>query len=131
MRNETLRSELRERVEDGSTDIYWTTAGKHVVYTKQAITHLPIVKPSVVATQIHGNKDDGIDDAVVLRLDGEHLYLSFNGAKLRPHLTVKDNYQLGTVHEVMFEVIDDKHYIYYSEDGQLNAAYQAGNAAQY
>ena len=126
-----IRSELRERTEDGGSDIYWTTEGTHVAYVKQAITHLPIVKPHLVATQIHGNKDDGIDDAMVLRLEEEHLFLSFNGGKLHDDVTVKTNYSLGTVHEVIFEVIDGKHYVYYSEDGDLNTAYTSGNADQY
>jgi len=126
-----IRSELRERTEDGDSDIYWTTEGTHVVYVKQAITHLPIVKPHLVATQIHGNKDDGIDDAMVLRLEEEHLFLSFNGGKLHDDVTIKKDYKLGTVHEVIFEVIDDKHHVYYSEDGGLNAAYQSGNAYKY
>lgn len=126
-----IRSELREREEDGSGDIYWTTDGTHVVYVKQAITHLPIVKSHLVATQIHGNKDDGIDDAMVLRLEDEHLFLSFNGGKLRDDLTIKTDYELGTLHEVIFEVINGKHYVYYSEAGGLEAAYLAGNADSY
>ncbi|MEI6895076.1 MAG: polysaccharide lyase family 7 protein [Colwellia sp.] len=126
-----IRSELREREEDGSVDIYWTTDGTHVVYSKQAITHLPIVKSHLVATQIHGNKDDGIDDALVLRLEDSHLFLSFNGGKLRDDLTIKTNYALGTVHEIMFEIINGKHYVYYSEGGNLASAYTAGNADQY
>ncbi|MGR5094487.1 polysaccharide lyase family 7 protein [Vibrio maritimus] len=126
-----IRSELREREADGSSDIYWTTTGKHVVYAKQAITHLPIVKDHLVATQIHGNKEAGIDDSLVLRLEGSHLFLSFNGGVLRDDLTIKTNYSLGTIHEVMFEVIDGKHYVYYSEDGNLGSAYASGNASQY
>lgn len=126
-----IRSELRERTEDGSSDIYWTTTGTHVAYVKQAITHLPIVKDHLVATQIHGNKSDGIDDAMVLRLEGSHLFLSFNGGKLREDLTIKTNYALGTVHEVIFEVVNGKHYCYYSEDGNLGNAYLNGNASSY
>ncbi|WP_160061062.1 polysaccharide lyase family 7 protein [Psychromonas sp. L1A2] len=126
-----IRSELRERTTDGKSDIYWTTSGTHVAYSKQAITHLPLVKDHLVATQIHGNKDDGIDDSMVLRLEGEHLFLSFNGGKLRSNLTIKEDYKLGTIHEVIFEVVNDKHYVYYSEDGGLNAAYTAGNASKY
>ncbi|KAB1069766.1 carbohydrate-binding protein [Tamlana haliotis] len=126
-----IRSELREREEDGGSDIYWTTSGTHVVYVKQAITHLPIVKSHLVATQIHGNKDDGIDDAMVLRLEDKHLFLSFNGGKLRSDLTIKTNYSLGTLHEVIFEVKDGKHYCYYSEDGNLKNAYANGNASSY
>lgn len=126
-----IRSELRERTTDGSADIYWTTSGTHVIYVKQAITHLPIVKPHLVATQIHGDKSAGIDDAMVLRLENQHLFLSFNGGELRSDHTIKTNYSLGKVHEVIFEVINGKHYVYYSEDGKLEAAYKAGNASSY
>lgn len=126
-----IRSELRERIPDGSLDVYWTTAGQHVIYVEQAITHLPTYKNHLVATQIHGNKDDGIDDSMVLRFEGEHLFLSFNGGKLRSDLTIKNDYQLGTKHEVIFEVIDGKHYCYYSEDGNLKASYDAGTASTY
>lgn len=126
-----IRSELRERETDGSKDIYWTTEGKHMVYVKQAITHLPINKSHLVATQIHGNKDDGIDDSMVLRLEDSHLFLSFNGGKLREDLTIKTNYILGTKHEVIFVVEDGKHYCYYSEDDNLLAAYNSGNADAY
>ena len=126
-----IRSELRERTEDGSADIYWTTSGSHMVYSKQAITHLPTVKPHLVATQIHGNKADGIDDSMVMRLEGSHLFLSFNGGKLRDNVTIKTNYVLGTVHEVIFLVVDGKHYCYYSEDGNLLTRYNNGTAAAY
>ena len=126
-----IRSELRERETDGSKDIYWTTEGKHMVYVKQAITHLPINKSHLVATQIHGNKDDDIDDSMVLRLEDSHLFLSFNGGKLREDLTIKTNYILGTKHEVIFVVEDGKHYCYYSEDDNLLAAYNSGNADAY
>ncbi|MDO6761413.1 carbohydrate-binding protein [Tamlana sp. 2_MG-2023] len=126
-----IRSELREREADGGSDIYWTTSGTHVVYVQQAITHLPIVKDHLVATQIHGNKSDGIDDAMVLRLEGSHLFLSFNGGVLRDEVTIKTNYSLGTTHEVIFEVKDGKHYCYYSEDGNLKNAYANGNASSY
>ena len=126
-----IRSELRERTANGSTDIYWTTAGKHVIYVKQAFTHLPMNKNHVVATQIHGDKAAGIDDAMVLRLEGTHLFLSFNGGKLRSDLTIKSDYTLGTNHEVIFEIIDGKHYCYYAEDGNLKSSYESGNASSY
>ena len=126
-----IRSELRERTEDGKSDIFWTTDGSHVVYSKQAITHLPTEKDHLVATQIHGNKADGIDDSMVLRLEGKHLFLSFNGGKLRDDLTIKTNYSLGAVHEVIFEVVDGKHYCYYSEDGNLGSSFLSGNASKY
>jgi hypothetical protein len=93
--------------------------------------HLPIVKNHLVATQIHGNKAAGIDDAMVMRLEGSKLFLSFNGGKLRGNVSIKDNYVLGTPHEVIFEVVNGKHYCYYSEDGNLASAYASGNAAKY
>ncbi|MBT8316309.1 MAG: T9SS type A sorting domain-containing protein [Lutibacter sp.] len=126
-----IRSELRERVADGTVDIYWTTEGSHMVYVKQAITHLPINKPHLVATQIHGNKDDGIDDAMVMRLENSHLFLSFNGGQLRDEITIKSNYSLGTIHEVIFLVVDGKHYCYYAEDGNLLNAYTSGDPTSY
>ena len=126
-----VRSELRERTEDGKSDIFWTTSGKHVVYVKQAITHLPTNKNHLVATQIHGNKSEGIDDSMVLRLEGKHLFLSFNGGKLRSNKTITTNYNLGTVHEVIFEVINGKHYCYYATNGNLKSAYNSGNASSY
>lgn len=126
-----IRSELRERVQDGSVDIYWTTEGTHMIYVKQAITHLPINKSQLVATQIHGNKDDGIDDSMVMRLEDSHLFLSFNGGKLREDVTIKTNYSLGTIHEVIFLVVDGKHYCYYAEDGNLLSAYNNNNATSY
>ena len=129
--SDNIRSELREREEDGSRDKFWTTNGEHYIYVKQAITHLPIVKDELVATQIHGNKSEGIDDAMVMRLEGDHLFLSFNGGVLRSNLTIKRGYSLGTVHEVIFEVKDGKHYCYYSEDGNLKSAYARGAASSY
>lgn len=129
--SKNIRSELRERKVDGGADVYWTTEGYHAIYVKQAFTHLPINKDEVVGTQIHGNKAAGIDDALVLRLNGDKLFLSFNGNVLRPDLTIKTGYTLGTKHEVIFEVIDDKHYVYYSEDGNLKSAFQNGNASNY
>jgi hypothetical protein len=126
-----IRSELREMKDDGSTEIYWTTTGRHLIYVKQAITHLPIKKPELVATQIHGSKDAGIDDAMVMRLEKSHLFLSFNGGVLRSDVTIKTDYVLGTVHEVIFLVIDDKHYCYYAEDGLLLNAFKNGTASSY
>ena len=126
-----IRSELRERVIDGSKDIYWTTEGTHLVYVKQAITHLPINKPHLVATQIHGNKDNGIDDSMVLRLENSHLFLSFNGSKLRSNVTIKRDYTLGTIHEVIFIINNGKHYCYYAEDGKLLSAFNSNIADSY
>lgn len=129
--SKNVRSELRELTQEGDQRMFWTTQGNHVIYVRQAITHLTIKKPHIVATQIHGNKKEGIDDAMVLRLDDDHLYLNFNGGKLRDSITVRTGYELGTVHEVIFQVVDGKHYCYYSEDGHLKEAFINSAAGEY
>ena len=129
--SDNVRSELREREIDGGKDVSWTTSGNHVIYVKQAITHLPIRKSELVATQIHGNKSAGIDDAMVVRLEDKKLFLSFNGRKLRSDVTITTNYNLGTTFEVIFQVINGKHYCYYSTNGNLKSAFASGNADQY
>ncbi|WP_434035743.1 polysaccharide lyase family 7 protein [Formosa sp. 4Alg 33] len=129
--SDNVRSELREREPDGSADVYWTTEGSHMLYVKQAITHLPINKSELVATQIHGDKEAGIDDAMVLRLEDSHLFLSFNGGKLRSDISITNTYTLGTIHEVIFLVQDNKHYCYYSEDGSLLEAFNNNTASDY
>ena len=92
---------------------------------------MPINKDHLVAGQIHGNKADGIDDSMVIRLEGDHLFISFNGGDLREDLTIKRGYSLGTKFEVIFRIINGKHYCYYSEDGNLKTAYNNGNASGY
>lgn len=72
-----IRSELRERVADGSADIYWTTEGSHLLYVKQAITHLPINKSHLVATQIHGNKDNHCHYLLLNKMQQFHYYRLF------------------------------------------------------
>ncbi len=126
-----IRSELREREEDGSKDIYWTTDGDHALYINESINRLNTKQDNIVAGQIHGNKDEGIDDSMVLRLEGKHMFLSFNGGNLRDHITITENYQLGDKFEVIFRIINGKHYCYFSTDGKLRAAYNSGNADQY
>ncbi len=126
-----VRSELREREADGSKDIYWTTDGDHALYINESINRLNIEKNHIVAGQIHGNKDEGIDDSMVLRLEGDHMFLSFNGGQLREDLTIMRGYNLGDKFEVIFRIIDGKHYCYFSTDGNLRNAYNNGNANNY
>jgi hypothetical protein len=90
------RSELREMVSNGSANASWfTTFGTHTMEITQAITHLPVVKPHVVAGQIH----DANDDVIVFRLEGTKLFIDQNGAN-GPTLT--SNYRLGDVFTVKF-----------------------------
>jgi hypothetical protein len=83
------RSELREMTNSGRDQASWSTmAGTHTMEIVEAITHLPEVKPHVVAGQVH----DATNDVVVVRLEGQKLYFDQNGV-LGPILT--SNYQLG------------------------------------
>jgi len=90
------RSELREMINNGLGLASWsTTSGTHTMVITQAITHLPDVKPHVVAGQIH----DAGDDVIVFRLEGTKLFVDENGNN-GPVLTT--NYQLGDVFTVKF-----------------------------
>ena len=90
------RSELREMANNGLSLASWsTTAGTHTMIVTQAITHLPVVKPHVVAGQIH----DSNDDVIVFRLEGQKLFVDQNGTT-GPVLT--SQYQLGDVFTVAF-----------------------------
>lgn len=84
------RSELREMAEGGTENAAWsTTEGVHTMTITQFITHLPEVKPHVVAGQIH----DSEDDVVMIRLEGSHLFVEGGGDELG---TLEPDYALGT-----------------------------------
>jgi hypothetical protein len=90
------RSELREMTGNGTANASWsTTSGTHTMEIRQAVTHLPVVKPHVVVGQIH----DAGDDVIVFRLEGTKLFVDQNGVN-GPVLTT--NYQLGTEFTVRF-----------------------------
>jgi hypothetical protein len=90
------RSELREMSNNGISQASWsTTSGTHTMEITQAITHLPVVKPHVVAGQIH----NAADDVIVFRLEGTKLFIDENGNN-GPVLTT--NYQLGTIFTLKF-----------------------------
>ncbi|MEZ4221485.1 MAG: polysaccharide lyase family 7 protein [Polyangiaceae bacterium] len=90
------RSELREMINAGADLASWsTTSGTHSMRIKQAITHLPVVKPHVVAGQIH----DANDDVIVFRLEDKKLFVDINGTT---GPTLDANYQLGSVFTVQF-----------------------------
>jgi hypothetical protein len=90
------RSELREMVNNGTGTASWsTTSGTHTMEITQAITHLPEVKPHVVAGQIH----DANDDVIVFRLEGTKLFIDQNGVN---GPVVTPNYRLGDLFTVKF-----------------------------
>jgi hypothetical protein len=84
------RCELREMTGGGAENAAWSmTDGTHSMTIRQAITQLPVVKAHVVAGQIH----DGEDDVVMIRLEGEHLFVEGGGEELGD---LNPSYQLGT-----------------------------------
>lgn len=106
------RCEFREmRMDDNTDEAAWPTDDGilHTMEITQAITHLPVVKPHVVAGQIH----DAGDDLTVFRLERKKLFIDLNGQD-GPVLT--DNYTLGDVFTVAFIAGNGKvTYIYNGE----------------
>lgn len=88
------RSELREMSDGGTREASWSdTEGTHTMVVREAITHLPSVKPQVVAGQIH----DESDDIIMIRLEESHLFVEANGKDIG---TLDSSYQLGKVFTV-------------------------------
>lgn len=121
------RSELREMTSDGTTEASWsTTSGVHTMEITEAITHLPAVKPHVVAGQIH----DANDDVIVFRLEGSELFVDENGN----HGPVLDaDYRLGDRFTVKFvarnggvEVYYNNQYIYTYPVNTAGCYFKAG-----
>ncbi len=84
------RSELREMTADGRGLASWsTTQGTHTLVVEQTITSKPVVKAHVVAGQIH----DAEDDVVMIRLEGERLFVERDGDEAG---LLDANYVLGT-----------------------------------
>ncbi len=73
------RAELRETAPGGEKPAAWsTTAGRHELVIRQAITRQPKAKPHVVAGQVH----DAKDDLVMIRLEGKKLFVESGGKEL-------------------------------------------------
>lgn len=109
------RSELREMTNNGASNASWSsTSGTHRMFIRQAITHLPVAKPHVVAGQIHGtsNVSADSDDITVFRLEGTQLYITDGDTS---HAFLLDaNYQLGTIFTCEFVVSNGKIEYYYN-----------------
>ncbi|MGB1015367.1 MAG: polysaccharide lyase family 7 protein [Nannocystaceae bacterium] len=102
------RSELREMTPGGQEKASWSTSeGSHTMTITQAITHIPEVKPHVVAGQIH---DDG-DDIVMIRLEGARLFVEADGDELGD---LDSDYTLGSEFTVRIHAEDGVVDIYYN-----------------
>ena len=117
------RSELREMVNNGKDKASWSnTVGSHSMTIRQAITHLPVVKPEVVAGQIH----DATDDVIMIRLEGKHLFVEGSGKNLGD---LDTNYNLGTVFTVRMVAESNRISVYYND--VLKVDYAKSGAGYY
>jgi hypothetical protein len=87
------RTELREMNKDGTTAAWSTATGTHTMRLTQCITHLPAVKPEVVAGQIH----DPNEYVILIWLSRNTLSVMYGGG---PIGVLDPNYQLNTVFTV-------------------------------
>ena len=102
-------SELREMINNGKNGAGWSSdEGTHIMEIEQAITHLPKVKPHIVAGQIH----DANDDVIVFRLEEKKLFIDHNGAD---GAILTKNYEPGTKFKVKFEVSGGQVKSYYND----------------
>lgn len=103
------RSELREMTNNGKNGASWSSdAGTHIMEIEQAITHLPEVRPHIIAGQIH----DANDDVIVFRLEGKKLFIDHNGAR---GAVLTSNYVLGARFKVKFHVSNGEVKSYYND----------------
>ncbi len=115
------RSELREM--SGKSLASWSnTSGTHTMIIKQAITNTPGVKPHVVAGQIH----DANDDVVMVRLEGNHLFVEADGKSIG---SLDTNYTLGRVFTVKIVAANSKIQVYYND--HLKVSYARAGSGYY
>jgi hypothetical protein len=117
------RSELREMTAGGATPASWSNAAQtHTMTIRQAITHVPAVRPQLVAGQIH----DAKDYVILIRLEGVHLFVEADGNNVG---TLDDNYRLGTVFTV--QVVAGDGHIRVSYNGVVKADYVKSGSGYY
>ena len=97
------RSELREMANNGTQLASWsTTLGTHSMVIKEAVSHLPIVKPQVVTAQIHDASGDIIEiiaDGLRKNADGTFgICVCYNGSEQSNCLD--NNYTMGTAYNL-------------------------------
>ena len=124
------RSELREMLPDGSNEAAWSIAsGTHTMQIRQAVTHLPVVKPETVVAQIHG----GDDDVLAVIADGK------GGTNGGPAICFRNgdaragcldaNYKLGNPYDLKIVASNGKIDIYYN--GLLKGSFTSSAAECY
>lgn len=110
------RSELREMTSTGAREASWSnTSGTHTMTIKQAITHLPTVKPHVVAGQIH----DSDDDVIMIRLQDRKLFVEAGGKDIGE---LNGSYSLGSVFTVKIVAEGSRIKVYYNDNLKVDYA---------
>lgn len=109
------RSELREMTPAGDKASWSSTTGVHTMEIRQAITHLPVEKPHVVAGQIH----DASDDIVMIRLEGASLFVEHDGDSIGD---LDTDYRLGDVFTVKLVAADGRIKVYYNDQIKVDIA---------
>ncbi len=110
------RSELREMNNSGRDKASWSsTLGTHTMVVKEAITHLPVVKPEVVAAQIH---DDSYY-VILIRLEGQHLFVEGDGKNIGD---LNSSYSLGTVFTVRIVAEAGRIKVFYNDGLKVDYA---------
>jgi hypothetical protein len=102
------RTELREMADDGTRQASWSNVGATNTMTiREAITHLPTVRPAIVAGQIH----DAATYVALIRLDGTRLWVKANNKSAG---ILDSDYRLGTIFTVKLAATDDRILVYYN-----------------
>ena len=99
-------TELRE-MNGASLASSSNTQGTSTMTVTEAITHLPTVKPHIVAGQVH----DAEDDVFEVRLEGSLLTVDHDGTSLG---TLDDDYRLGTVFTLEIVAADGRFRVSYN-----------------
>jgi hypothetical protein len=103
------RSELREMAPGGQQEASWSNAsGTHTMVVREAITHLPVVKPEVVAAQIH----DSSDDVVMVKLSGSELFVEARSKNIGD---LDPAYVLGTPYNLKIVASGGHIQVYYND----------------
>lgn len=109
------RTELREMKDTNWTDASWSDkAGTNTLTVREAIAHEPVVKPEVVAAQIH----DSSDDVIQVFLQGSTLYVRYNNDK---SLALMDSdYILGTPYNLQVTATGGHIKVFYNSVQKLD-----------
>lgn len=117
------RSELREMTDGGKEKASWsTTSGTSTMAIREAITHLPTVRPEVVAGQVHGPSAY----VALIRLNKSTLFVEHNGKNMG---TLNSNYKLGTIFNV--KIIASNGYIQVFYNGTKKADFANDGSGYY